>query len=298
MKRRTAFTLVELLVVIAIIALLISILLPTLGKAREQAKTVQCASNLRQLSMAMVNYSVENKGKFPPNINTLIPAPPAGQPTANLWYDVNRIGKYLPKGVQPSPTSTNPTIGGLVFVCPSGVNNEQRSYAMNVWASSIADQFVLNRTQQGMVYSGSYSGTTPYRGFMWSTKTKGSAQLILLTEGHAKNTVPAGLYCSSTVGFQGDKPGQRFLGIPGYVAGSSDFGGGPYPNALANTEIAYFKHRPSNIKANGNQAVGRINIAFADGHVALFAPEELADRTTGKSRFVALWSPNDYELDP
>jgi len=57
--------LVELLVVIGIIAVLISILLPSLGKAREQARRAQCASNLRQLGMAMNIYADMNKGKLP-----------------------------------------------------------------------------------------------------------------------------------------------------------------------------------------------------------------------------------------
>ncbi len=66
-KDARGFTLIELLVVVAIIALLISILLPSLSAARNSAKAVKCAANLSQVGKAVNIYLGENKGVFPPS---------------------------------------------------------------------------------------------------------------------------------------------------------------------------------------------------------------------------------------
>jgi prepilin-type N-terminal cleavage/methylation domain-containing protein len=63
--RRTGFTLIELLVVISIIALLMSVLLPALSRARESAKQLVCRSNLRNIWTGVVHYSLDNEDRVP-----------------------------------------------------------------------------------------------------------------------------------------------------------------------------------------------------------------------------------------
>jgi prepilin-type N-terminal cleavage/methylation domain-containing protein len=70
-RNKHAFTLIELLVVIAIIAVLMGILMPSLQKARQQAKMVSCRSNMRQLVLGLTTYAENNDSRLPPHPSTV-----------------------------------------------------------------------------------------------------------------------------------------------------------------------------------------------------------------------------------
>lgn len=135
---RRAFTLVELLVVIGIIALLVSILLPTLNRAREAARETQCMSNMRQWGVGFEMYVDENKGQVPlrvpdgtaaewfgPSPNNPIPGYPAGLDDMSLFFNAipaKAGGKsyYQLLLDDKNGKSPLPAVGGNnIFTCPS-----------------------------------------------------------------------------------------------------------------------------------------------------------------------------------
>jgi len=130
---REGFTLVELLVVIGIIALLISMLLPALNKAREQAHRTRCLSNLKTLTYAWLSYATDNKGQL------------VGSNTQNenQWFTPDPAHKGHPKRpptwVTDGPNADTITRGALwpyvkdthVYLCPNDTNSYVRTYSIN-----------------------------------------------------------------------------------------------------------------------------------------------------------------------
>lgn len=114
--RARAFTLVELLVVIGIIALLISILLPALNKARRAANMVACSSNLRQIGMGFMQYAQYNRGNWP---MLYLPGEIKGQWTFDGPGLEMMLAPYT--GVQAGPPKAdfiNYYVGGKIWICP------------------------------------------------------------------------------------------------------------------------------------------------------------------------------------
>lgn len=177
--RRKAFTLVELLVVIAIIALLISILLPALKRAKESGNSVKCMASMKQIMMAMMMYATDNRNEMavPPKVAEFYPglpslayymSTPSSQIGGVIRYDAGTFWKYLGRGNTGMPTNATEKAMAegtfyRIFNCPSdtdfravrkGVIDPRMSFARNYsysWNIQIREGFVLQNIQEPVV---------------------------------------------------------------------------------------------------------------------------------------------------
>ncbi len=148
LRRSSAFTLIELLIVIGIIGVLLAILLPAAEHVRHQAYIDKCASNLRQIGIAITLYEQDNHGNFPRTIN---------DPTAALvsGTGINAIDPFTPGG----PAANDLTAGlfllmksqklsPLMFICPY---NDDTSYVAD--SSNLAGRSNFTDFKKNLAYS-------------------------------------------------------------------------------------------------------------------------------------------------
>lgn len=169
-RARAAFTLIELLVVIGIITLLLGILVPVMSRARESARSVTCLSNVRQLGIAVMQYTMENQGSFPP---FAVRSPHAASLSDWVWWRASPIHS---DDVSQSPIAKYAGGSALenLLKCPS--DDAPRT---NMWGSDppYKYSYTLNCFVSGW-QTGSYTANQTAR----LSQVRNSATKILIVE--------------------------------------------------------------------------------------------------------------------
>jgi prepilin-type processing-associated H-X9-DG protein/prepilin-type N-terminal cleavage/methylation domain-containing protein len=259
MRQNKAFTLVELLVVIGIIALLVSILLPALNKARAAAQAVQCASNMKQLAQGVIMYATDNDGYYPSNDATLPHPTNPAVAKSYPWYTDHLVGKYVnnrTERVGPDYVSTR------LFFCPSVayvVTSAQSGYwgAGNMGigynaANTVRRNYLYYRYPSVMASNSGYAaqavGLEPYNSqIIRQGRFRRSAEFLLFTD------VSGGTTSEASNKFIQMYNGCARTGVP--IGGTPYFGtSSVYSTNPAGDAVSY-RHSQ------------RANVAFLDGHV-------------------------------
>lgn len=179
---RNAFTLVEILVVTTIIALLISILMPSLARARHQVRETVCGNNLKQLHGGITYYLHDHDDVLPPFRTFGKPITAAPDANNKGWAEV--IDKYIP--TECVRIENGVSVYGDVHHCPEKLSNDREgdptapitgSYGINAYLSSFVS-WKLNK---------------PVAVFKWVklSRIKRPAEMVLVTESCRMVTLPA-----------------------------------------------------------------------------------------------------------